>query len=69
MVIGHTVTGFTDKLKNGEPFKAFYTGTNDILVYGVAHPESRGLYNIGGKEEIMKSAWEKIAQDYSMIKE
>ncbi|MCR5638090.1 MAG: uracil-DNA glycosylase family protein [Lachnospiraceae bacterium] len=67
MVIGHTVAGFTDKLKNGEPFKAFYPGTNDILVYGVAHPGSRGLYNIGGKEEKMKSAWEKIAQDYSMI--
>ena len=47
-----------------EPFREDYPKKEEIPVFGVAHPGSRGLYNVGGREDVMKSAWEKIAQDY-----
>ena len=55
---------FTSKLSEGEPLRAEYPNKPDIIVYGVAHPGSRGLYNIGGKVEMMKKAWIKIAEEY-----
>ena len=64
MVVGHSVKGFSAKFKRGEPFREDYPKKEGIPVFGVAHPGSRGLYNVGGREDVMKSAWEKIAQDY-----
>ena len=64
MVVGHPVKGFLVKLKRGEPFKEYYPKKEGVPVFGVAHPGSRGLYNVGGREEVMKSTWEKIAREY-----
>ena len=52
------------KLQAGEPCKGVYPKNNSIPVYGVAHPGSRGLQNVGGDEAIMKKAWIKIATEY-----
>lgn len=45
------------------PFREDYPAKAEIIVYGVAHPGARGLYNIGGSEEVMKQSWIKIAED------
>lgn len=64
MVVGSCVKDFSKKLQAGEPCKGFYPKNNGIPVYGVAHPGSRGLQNVGGDEAIMKKAWIKIATEY-----
>ncbi|MBP3261217.1 hypothetical protein [Pseudobutyrivibrio sp.] len=61
MVAGKTTKGFVKWLKNGEPFVTQYPSNENITVYGVAHPGSRGTYNVGGKETMLK-IWEKIAE-------
>lgn len=63
MVIGHPIKRFCEKLKGGIPFREAYPANAEIIVYGVAHPGARGLYNIGGSEEVMKQSWIKIAED------
>ncbi len=61
---GKCAKEFTSKLSEGEPIRTEYSNKPDIIVYGVAHPGSRGLYNIGGKVEMMKKAWHKIAEEF-----
>ncbi len=56
---------FTQHLKNGKPFRAEYPKNKSIPVYGVAHPGSRGLYNVGGDENVMRAAWDVIAKEYA----
>ena len=63
MVSGTVVNNFVKVLKDGDPLRAQFPLNNEIPVYGVAHPGSRGVYNVGGKD-IMFKAWEKIAADY-----
>lgn len=64
VVAGKVAKDFSKVLKRGEPFRAVYHKNPSIPVYGVAHPGSRGLYNVGGDEKIMLAAWEKIAEEY-----
>ena len=66
MVSGEVTKDFLIKLRNGEPFKAYYVKHIKIPVYGVAHPGSRGLYNVGGKQN-MEKAWKKIAEEYKTL--
>ncbi len=68
MVSGKVAKGFNTKLKNGEPLIADYYNNPSIPVYGVAHPGSWGLRNIGGDEYVMRAAWDKIAYEYFNIK-
>lgn len=63
VVTDTVIKEFSKKLKTGEPLFAKYQNS-DIPVYGVAHPGSRGLYNIGGEEKIMLASWKVIADDY-----
>lgn len=66
MVSVEVIKDFMYKLKKGELLKSYYGKRVKIPVYGVAHPGSRGLYNVGGKEN-MRKAWEKIAKEYKEL--
>lgn len=61
-----TAQGWVNQLKTGKPFVENYPHDQNIRVYGVAHCGSRGMNNIGGKENNMK-AWEQIAKDYKQL--
>lgn len=63
MVSKTTAKNFTKQLKKGMPFESVFPKDNRIKVFGVAHCGSRGLYNVGGKENMFK-AWEQIALRY-----
>ncbi len=64
VVTDQTVRNFTQRLREGKPFKVEYPKNKAIPVYGVAHPGSRGLYNVGG-ETNMRAAWDVIAKEYA----
>ena len=67
VVTGTVAKDYLKQLRQGQPFKAYLPSTPRIPVYGVAHPGTRGLYNIGGEEAIMYKAWSKIAKEYSSM--
>lgn len=62
-VSNQTANGFIKQLQGGMPFIAPYPYNEDIKVYGVAHPGSRGISNVGGEEK-MKISWRKIADEF-----
>nr|MBQ4454927.1 hypothetical protein [Clostridia bacterium] len=63
MVSGTVTKGFIKQLKAGKPFKASFPMIDTIPVYGVAHPGSRGLSNVGGIDNMLK-AWKRIAAEF-----
>jgi len=65
VVVNQVAKDYIQTLWEGKPYKAYYhVDGKDIPVYGVAHPGSRGYYNMGCDENRMKKAWDSIAAEY-----
>ena len=63
VVSGQTAKGFTEQLRNGNPFVSTYPNMNNIKVYGVAHCGAFGSNNVGGMPNMIK-AWKAIAKEF-----